>query len=199
MSVSRSAVRFPKELQPSVDALVAAARKGVVRPVGKAFGLVTSWCNKHWDESGVETGDNGEGFLVVDLKQTLSSWSDDEIEMAEGVDVAEITDEIRSSFIRERLEEIFEYGSEKAESYPMGCTMRIRASTGQTACLAYFLSGGGGMGGPDVHWEGVYRDMRAFRATLRRNGELTSQSDADRMSDAALLRLRRAVVGGHSK
>jgi hypothetical protein len=187
------AVVFPSELHTSVDKLVASAHAGVREPRGNALKLVTSWCEQHADESGLESGEHGAGFMIVWLNEALVEWSDREIEMAEGYEPAEITNEIRVSFIRGRLESIFD-GTDDAEVYPMGCTVRIKSSTGDRASLAYSLSGGGYMGGPGVSWHGVYRSHAAFRATIRRLGGLTSKADADKMSDATLLRRRRRAA-----
>jgi len=180
---------MPVELQPSLDAVIAAARKGVRKPIGPAFDAVTSWCEAHQNESGLESGDYGEGFLVVSLEGELPGCSDDEIELPEGVDETELSDEVRVAYIRERLDEIFDGASGDADVYPMGCFIRVQASTGERAILGYFLSGGGGMGGLAVDWEGVYRNVKEFRAELRRGGYLTGPDDAEKTSDTALIQL----------
>lgn len=181
----------PEELRQSLDALVAAARSGVRKPPGAAFDLVTSWCEANPDESGLMAGDYGEGFLVVCLDGELAGCSDDEIELPEGVDESELSDDVRLACIRDRLEQIFNGASDDAGTYPMGCFIRVRASTGGNAILGFYLSGGGGMGGLDVHWDGIYRNVKEFREELRRSGYLTGPEDAEKTGDAALLKLWR--------
>lgn len=187
--MSNHSLIVPAELQPSLDAVVAAARKGVKKPTGPAFDLITSWCAANPDESGVESGDYGEGFLVVSLDGELPGCSDWDVELPERADEIELTDEDRVAYIRERLDEIFDGASGDEDVYPMGCFIRVQASTGKKAIIGYFLSGGGGMGGLSVDWEGAYRNVKEFRADLRRGGCLTGRDDAEKTSDAALLRL----------
>ena len=189
--MTKPPAKLPQHLQPSVDALVAFAHSGrgtVPRP---EFDGVSSWCEANEDESGIQTGDHGDGFIVAWLKGELPGCSGEDIEMEGEADVASLSDKSRLSYLKERLEELFDQTTEDAQLFPMGCTIRIRASTGKTASLGYFLSGGGYMGDLTVEWQGVYRSERGFRAAIRQQEGLTSMADVRKTSDPTLLRLWR--------
>jgi hypothetical protein len=181
-------LKVPAQLQPSVDALVKATQSRRKNGLGRDFQLVTSWCEEHEDEAGIQTGEFGKGFLVVWLGSELPGCADADVDLPMEVPV---TDDVRVSHIRDRLREIFEGTADDSETLPMACTIRIQSRDGETACLGYLLSGGGGMGGLAVHWEGVYRDLKHFRTDLRRREALTSFADARRVDNEGLLKLWR--------
>jgi hypothetical protein len=177
-------IAFPGTLQPDVDALVAAAQKGVAPPLPESFARVTAWCEADDDESGVLQGaDGGEGSYVVWRGHTLPRCSDDE--WADNIDPEDVTDDDRIGHIMITLRGVFE--GDFADDYPMAASIPIRSTLGKEACLGYVLSGGGYMGGLAVTWSGAYRSERAFLAALRREGALISLRDAKRLSRGELL------------
>jgi hypothetical protein len=178
-------------LQPSIDALVADAHATGEKTSGGAFRLVTRWCEAHPDESGLESGEHDEGFMIVSLDNELSGCSDEEMDLPEGTEEAELSDEIRVEYIRERLDAVFGMETDEADAYPMGCVIEIQASNGERASLAYLLSGGGCQGALGIDWQGVYRSPREFRDELRRRGALIGVNDVHKAADVDLLRLWR--------
>lgn len=181
---------LPPELQPHVDRLIAAAREGTHRLLGQSFTLVATWCDAY-DE--LLTGDHGSSFLVVWPAELASQCSDEEIGNSEGIEVpGKLTDRDRLEFLRDRLAAIFAQEGEDADTPSMGCDIRLCATDGTTASLCFDLSGGGYMDRPHVEWVGVYTKLTEYRNELRRQGAVTSASEAGRLSDRALLALLRA-------
>jgi hypothetical protein len=183
----RAAAKLPAELRAHVNALVEAAHAGVSEPPGPAFDLVTSWCEVHQDDSGIQSGAYGEGFLIVPLGTPLPGCSDEEADLDESFEGMELSDEIRVVYVRDVLRELFGFETGDADLYPMGCSIRIRASDGREASLCLLRSGGGCRAEPDVQWVGVFRNSQAFRTEIRNGGELTELRDVDALGEDDLL------------
>src|SRR4051812_9656338 len=128
--MNRRTVAFSRELQSEIDLLVHAARLGIPERSGPALDFVTSWCEVHDDQSGIRTGEFGEGFIIVPVDRTPSGCSHAELELDQGLERGDITKRIRVTLIRERLHELLDGRSEDAEDYSMACLRRLRASGG---------------------------------------------------------------------
>jgi hypothetical protein len=181
---------LPADLQVHVDDVVKQVLDGITTPKRPSFDLVTSWCEVHEDESGLQSCDYGDSFLLVAADEGLPSCSDEECDLE--ADPAGLSDQDRVAYIREYLHKIFDGATDEAELYPYACVLRIEASDGTQACLAYFVSGGG-MGGVEIRWLGAYRSFNVFRSGFRESGAFTSYADVEAASDDRLLRCWRFV------
>lgn len=187
--MSSKVVVFPADLRPEVDVLVQFAHADVREPPGPAFDRVTSWCEVHQDESGIQSGESGVGFIVVPREAAPPDCSDAELVLSEGIALGELTDDVRVSFLRERLHELLDGTTDDAEQYPMVCLIRIRGSCGLRAALCYLLTGGGYGHDPIIEWVGVYRTVRECRTELRHRGLFTQPQDVDEVKDEDLLKM----------
>lgn len=184
-------VVLPPDLQPHVDRLILAARRGTNRLLGQSLTLVAAWCQSY---DGLLTGDHGSSFLIVWPTDVASQCADEEIANSEGSELpGHLTDRNRLEFLRGRLAAIFAQEGDDADTHSMGCDIRLRASDGTTASLCFQIAGGGYMGGPEVEWVGVYNRLAEYRNELREEGAVTSAREAERLSDRALLELLRAA------
>ncbi len=187
--MSQRVVAFPAELCAEVDFLVQSAHAGVREPAGPAFDLVTSWCEVHDDQSGIQSGEYGTAFVVVPRDATPLGCSDEDLQESLGLDIAEVTDDARLSFLRERLHELLESTTGDGDEYPMACLIRLRGTSGLRAALCYLTSGGGYGHDPDIEWLGVYRTVRECRTELRKRGYFTESRDVDRVKNEDLLKI----------
>ena len=169
---------FPKALQPSIDALVAAAQAGAETPPDPPFREVARWCEANQDESGLTSE---EGFLVVQLDEALVAAcdSDDEPQLDAG------SIDGRVAALRKDIEALFRWEAD-TDGFPMAGAIRLKASSGKTAALCFYAYDGGYMGSPRLVWVGVYRSSSEFRAKIRDSGGLTSLTDLRRTSNAVL-------------
>lgn len=183
--MERFPVKFPPEIQPHVDALVASALRGVREPDGPSLDLVTSWCEVHTDET---SASNGDSFTIVWWEEELARWADEDIELALQRDPPpEMDDTVRLRFLRERLVDILDGDYEDADVYPGGCELLLKDVEGRRASLCFYLSGYAFTTGPVYEWAGVFRLFNEFRAEVEHRGGLTRSSDVEKLSDHQLL------------
>src|SRR5690348_12891697 len=98
-----------------------------------AYAEVKAWCEANEDESGLQSGEHGDAFMVVWLRNELPGCSDEEVELPDDMDASGLTDALRLQYVRERLAGIFAGTASDAEDFPLACTIWIRASNGKTA------------------------------------------------------------------
>ena len=154
-----------------------------------SFHFVTSWCEVHWEESGLYTSELGDAFTAVHPEKEQDSFLDDELrDRLDMSDDAPVNDDMRLDYMRRHFSSIFSFDKIDADAHPTACTIRVRSTKGREAYLGYEIRGYS-FSGVHVTWFGVFESCDALRANFRSRGFVTSAEECDALKDLFLLSL----------
>lgn len=149
------------ELQDVIDRIVAAAHKGV-KPSNEDIEILKN----DWDDIFGRT-DYVTNGLPFDTIQSL--LNDHSLAEYQGIDLQEITDQLRLEYARERLaSEASDFDADICPAFLSGTI----SSTGGLDAWVFFSVTGYSFSGIDVSFEGVHLSEESFRKVARNRGYL---------------------------
>ena len=149
------------ELQDAIDRLVTAAHQGITPGDDDIETL-----RNDWDDIFGRTDYVTNGLPFGTIQSRLN---DDDLADYQGIDIQEITNELRVEYARERLaSEASDFDADCCPAFRAGT---IRSSTGLDAWV-FFSVTGYSFSGIEVSFEGVYPSEDSFRKGTRSMGYL---------------------------